>query len=198
MIDAGVNVSTVKVIANNAERAINKVNVIQKGVTSTVWELIRESVIFNNGITRQNDSFKGFQLYDRETGDCSSGIVNGQMEAWGYTPNYDRTSYAGGLLTLPLNLEGYSKLCVQVTDSVVANPSVCSHAIGIYNECSEFATGTMVSSTTSGAKVLTLDLAQYKSQYGNVGYFIYYSGKTGFDDGSSNPSTVYISKVWLE
>ena len=191
-------IANTKAIINNSERTINKVNVIKNGVTETVWQLIKESVIFNNGITRQSDSFKPFKLYDYNTGDCGSGIVNNQMTGWGYTPNYDRVAYAGGMLTLPLNLEGYSRLCVQVTDSFVDNPSVCSYAAGLYNECSEYATGAMTEEITGGAKVLTLDLAQYKSIYGNVGYFIYYAGKTGFNEGSNTASYINISKVWLE
>ena len=55
--------------------------------------------------------------------------------------------------------------------------------------------------TTSGAQTLVLDLTEYKASYGNSCLFVYAAHKDGSSaggNGSTNPISVNITKVWVE
>ena len=166
-------------------------------------------VIFDGGLTREGDEFKQLLYSTYDEGHKNSYLQDGVLYGETYCLGYDRVSYAGGLLTLPVDITNYTKLHVEVSNSVTASTEWCAHSIGLskvlvdngdkfyadMNTDEETAKTTRC--TLSNSHITEMDLTEYKNTFGNTGYFIYSVQKDITGGQTDSMSNLEISKVWF-
>jgi len=215
LIAKGVTIptNTGKIIANNVD--LTKVIAVHGGTSTTIWEKLVEQTILENGLQISGSVKTDYIFENYDSGTNEGSFTSGKIYLFVGTRNHDRVSYRGAAITTALDLTNFSKLNVSFDILNFGHPSTQSASIGIIKSLTNLwdsSQKAILTTSTGGARTLTLDLTAYKQSYGNTGYFSCSVQKSGMGEGEAcwtnddddcnfpcynHMAIIRIKKIWL-